>query len=220
MIRATRLLLTTLVLAGYAPAYYHFTHFSSRQAPFRPIPEKFDVNALPNQALTYFIDDASGLQLADGDSYPSLVSEIRAAAGVWNGVASSSLRLAFGGFTSPGASQSAPSIDILFEEVPPGLIAMGGPTVRAAANAAFVPIVKSVVIIQPDLRNRPSYSEELFSTLVHETGHALGLQHTLTSSVMSTSIRAPRAKHGRFRRTMSQQYPSFIREPGLRNRRE
>jgi hypothetical protein len=187
VIRAARLLFTALLLAGYAPAYYHFTHFSSRQAPFRPIPEKFDINALPNQTLTYFIDDASGLQLADGDSYPSLVSEIRAASGVWNDVASSSLRLTFGGFSSPGASQSAPSVDILFEEVPPGLIAMGGPTVRAAANSEFVPIVKSVVIIQPDLRNRPSYSEELFSTLVHEMGHALGLQHTLTSSVMSTS---------------------------------
>ena len=33
-----------------------------------------------------------------------------------------------------------------------------------------------------------SYSELLFTTLVHEFGHTIGLQHTLTSSVMSTAV--------------------------------
>ena len=37
-----------------------------------------------------------------------------------------------------------------------------------------------------DLSQTPSYSEQFFMTLVHEFGHTFGLQHTLTSSVMST----------------------------------
>lgn len=189
MSRAIRIAALALAVSGCASAYYHFTRFNSRLTPLRPVVEKFDLNVLPNRTLPWFVGDLSGLQLAPGDSLASLVSQIRAAARVWNDVESSDLRLAFGGFsggaTAPGA---APSLDVLFAEVPPGLVAMGGPTVRAEFNGDFVPIVKSVVMIQPDLSGRPSYTEALYTTLVHEFGHALGLQHTFTSGVMSTSI--------------------------------
>ncbi|MEJ7605393.1 MAG: matrixin family metalloprotease [Bryobacteraceae bacterium] len=36
----------------------------------------------------------------------------------------------------------------------------------------------------------PSYSESFYGTLVHEVGHAIGLQHTFTSGAMSTNTRA------------------------------
>lgn len=186
---AIRIAALALAVSGCASAYYHFSRFTSRLTPLRPVVEKFDLNTLPNHTLPWFIGDFSGLQLGPGDSLPSLISQIRAAARIWSEVESSDLRLAFGGFsggvTAPG---SAPSLDVLFAEVPPGLVAMGGPTVRAEFNGDFVPIVKSVVMIQPDLSIRPSYTEALYTTLVHEFGHALGLQHTFTSGVMSTSI--------------------------------
>ena len=180
--------LAVCACASLSFGHYHFIHFDSRSAPWRGVPEKFDLSALPNNTLTYFVTDQTGLQLSPVDSYAGLISEIRAAAKVWNDVESSDLRLAFGGLAAPRTPQSAPSLEIVFEDVPPGLIAAGGPEVNAEFNGQFVPILKSVVMIRPDLSSRPSFSEKFFGTLVHEIGHGLGLQHTFTSGVMATSI--------------------------------
>jgi uncharacterized protein (TIGR03437 family) len=187
--RIAYLTIAVVTFASVSPAYYHFIHFASRTAPWRALYEKFDLNVLPNKTLAYFITDQTGVQLAPGDTYVGLISQIRSAGKVWNDVETSDLRLAFGGFAPPNTPQSAPSLEIIFDgDVPPGLVAMGGPTVRADANDQFVPILKSVVRIRPDLRTKPSFSETFFGTLVHEIGHGLGLQHTFTSSVMSTSF--------------------------------
>ncbi|MBC7928133.1 MAG: matrixin family metalloprotease [Bryobacteraceae bacterium] len=178
------LILLTFLIAGSAPGYYHFIYFGSRTGPFVGVPQRFDVSSLPGKTLTWFVGDTANVQLAPGDSTAALLSEIRSAVSVWNSVETSDLRIAFGGNATPGLMSVSPSVDVVFDEVP-GLVAMGGPTKWDSANATT--ILKSVVWINPDLTRRPSYSDSLFTTFVHEFGHALGLQHTFTSGVMATS---------------------------------
>jgi len=146
MKRALILGAALLCLCGVSPAYYHFLHFSSRNAPFRGVPEKFDLNSLPNQTLSWFLADTSSLQFAPGDSASSLLSELISAINVWNSVDTSSLRITYGGPSTQGSSSTSgvfsatPSVEVRFDDVP-GLIAMGGPTVRAVSNGQFVPIL-------------------------------------------------------------------------------
>ncbi len=65
-----------------------------------------------------------------GDSLAAIISQLSAAANVWNGVSSSSIQLAYGGFYSPGTTESAPGIQIEFsDDIPPGLLALTIPTV-------------------------------------------------------------------------------------------
>jgi hypothetical protein len=182
-----------LLLASSSAAYYHFVHFPSGQTPLTPVFERFDLRSFADRTVRYYISREGPSVLAPGDSYESVISQIRLAAAAWNDVKTSELRVAFGGMNGTENHLGAtPAIEIFFDEIPPGLIAVGGPTTRgelaADQNGLFVPITRSVVILNRDLSGQRSSSEAFFLTAVHEIGHALGLQHTLTSSVMSTSI--------------------------------
>ena len=184
-----------LLLSSVASGYYHYVHFATKTAPFTPIPEKYDLASLPGKTVYYFISDDGPTQLAEGDTLAGLVSQIRLAARTWNNVGTSDLRVAFGGFESAATAQNGPGIDVSFDdEIPPGLAALGGVTSVADgplfpdSAPAYVPIKRSVVKIRRDLKDSPSFGERTWLTILHEFGHALGLQHTLTSGVMSTEI--------------------------------
>ncbi len=183
-----------LLVTSAASGYYHYVHFLNRTGPFVPVPEKYDLTALRNKTVYYFISDQAPSQLAPGDSTPGLLSQIRLAAKTWNDVSSSDLRVAFGGVSPAGTAQNTPGIDVVFDDdIPPGLNALGGiesvaSVVQPANGNAFVPITRGLVKIRRDIHDTPSYGERMFMTLVHEIGHSLGLQHTLTSATMSTEI--------------------------------
>ena len=194
--RLAALVAGMFLLSNTGSAYYYYTYFATSAPPYSPIVLRFDLNTLTNNTVPFFVSSSGPSAFYPGDSMPAIISEMVSAANVWNGVSSSSLRLAYGGFFNPGTTESAPGIQIDFsDDVPPGLLAFTVPTVVGdianESSGPFLPLFLSLIELPSDYSNSvyfggPSYSEEFFITLVHEFGHSMGLQHTLASSVMST----------------------------------
>jgi hypothetical protein len=194
---------TAVLLAASASAYNFYLTYDANG---NPLPAKWDLTKLANNTVYFYVADSS-LDTADmlpGDGYLPVISELRAAAAVWNAVPGSALQIGYGGlFHSNGtgvtSADNSPddnvgiNVDFCDGCFPPGLLAYSIPTYAAvpAPGATFMPIQLSKLLF-PKLphgitgNTLASWSELFFATAVHEFGHNLGLQHTTVSSVMST----------------------------------
>src|SRR5206468_12116768 len=136
--------------ASTAGAYYTFVHYTNRTAPYNPVPEKFDLNVLPNKTITFFLWDTAGGLISRPDQLPSVLSTIREAARVWNGVDTSDLRVAFGGLASSTTPANTPGVDVLFDEMDP--LTLGLTATNATNSFSSGPTGSFVPIRRPQIR--------------------------------------------------------------------
>jgi len=187
--RFLRYLALLVALAAPVNAYYYFMHY----LPGGNAPEKFDLTALPYNTVNFLVSESGPTTYTATDTFNSVLAQIEQAAQIWNGVSSSSLRIAFGGLENAATLQNTPGGDVIFEDLPPGVEGFGGPTslanpvTAADGKTQFFPIVRSVIHLSLNLTVAPgpSYGQAFLMTTLHEMGHSLGLQHTFTSATMS-----------------------------------
>src|SRR5712691_3570448 len=75
------------LLASPASAYYHYVHYN-RNAPGNPILERFDPSV---KTVTFFVNDQGPAVLAPGDSFGSVLGELKQALSAWDSVSTSDL---------------------------------------------------------------------------------------------------------------------------------
>jgi len=192
-----------VVTASVASANYHFVHYAGNSAPYTPIFERFQVESLPAGVVPYFIQEPPATLAIQRWRYFPVAGQPDpcSSGGVeFSGYLHLPLHLRRDG-DPESHHEHARRAGELRRRVAAGIVALGGPITRGdmvtPANGTDVrAIIQSSLVIGVDIafsrriqqRSGPSWSDRLFLTLVHELGHTAGLQHTWTSSIMSTEI--------------------------------
>jgi len=82
--RILTLAVSLAAMSSLASAYYYWVLFPGNLGPFAPISAHFDLSALKDNTVQYFISDLGPGALMPGDDTTAIYSQIHQAARVWN----------------------------------------------------------------------------------------------------------------------------------------
>jgi len=99
-------------LAVPSQAYYHYVHYSSRNAPFTPQYEKYNV-----KSVTFMVSDQGPAVFAANDTFGSLLGQVKQALAAWDSVSTSDLRVVFGGLEAKDQPSNTPGGDVVFDDL-------------------------------------------------------------------------------------------------------
>ena len=85
-----------LALCAPAQAYFHYVHYPTggRTGPFTIQQEKFNIAA--GGTVSFFVSDDGPAVYAPGDSFGSLLAQVKQALAAWDSVSSPNLRVKLG----------------------------------------------------------------------------------------------------------------------------
>ena len=100
--RVARFAAIVLALGTPAQAYYHYVHYltGGRTGPFIIQQEKFNIPA--GGTVSFFVSDDGPAVYAPGDSFGSLLGQVKQALAAWDSISSPNLRVKFGGLETDG----------------------------------------------------------------------------------------------------------------------
>jgi hypothetical protein len=75
--RAFLFAMALTVMSPLVSAYYYYVFFASGTGPYAPLAAHFDLNAIKDSTVQYFISDQAPAPLMPGDSLTSIYSQIR-----------------------------------------------------------------------------------------------------------------------------------------------
>ncbi len=177
-------------------SYHTFGFYNTAVSPNTYVPIKYDASKLPNSTITFYLNDERPTAMAPGDSLEAFISQLTTAAATWSSVATSSLRVSFGGYTKlTGAGTNPVGIVRFSSNIPPGALEVAGPSFFAPTGTPdFVPIVFSSILVPTNLSQFSTSSPSFLPVLVHEIGHCVGAKHSVAASVMFQTSMASRAR--------------------------
>ena len=112
------------------------------------------------------VSDQGPASLAPNDTFGSLLGQVKQALAAWDSVSTSGLRVVFGGLEVQNQPSNTPGGDVVFADLPPGLLGLGAPIAERDHHCSQHR--------DPGQQHQPGRRPELLRKVFHHRGSRSG----------------------------------------------